>query len=140
MQTKKIADDTNSLAREAARQRQSAFLPIIDIITNQKVLNPVELIKIGLLAKKGKVPESISCLLTNVGNGPAFNLRYQVVYSDAPKSLVESTFLVGHTMNSIMGSKSEGDNKYESSLALRIENGDGGEHFVRVAYQDVYGH
>ena len=136
-ETAKIAQATMTVANEAARQRQNDFLPIIDIVPDPK---DEELIAIGLKEMQGEFPESISCLLTNVGRGPAFDCRYQAVHSrDQVTELVEPTFLVGHVMDSVLGPRPQSDSARRSKLALRAEPQPDGSRVVRITYRDVFG-
>ena len=138
MQTRRIANDTHELAGEVGLQRLHDFVPIMDIIADP---TDIELISIGLKRDKGEVPENISCRLTNVGRGPAFHCAFLAVHShDQVARLVEPTLLVGQVLNNVLGPQSNHNPNERSRLSLKVETAPQGSSFVKVTYQDVFGH
>ena len=138
MQTRRIANETRMLAGEVGLQRLHEFVPIIDIVADAR---DIELIEIGLRRGKGKVPEKLSCRLTNVGRSPAFHCALLVVHSgDQVASLVEPTLLVGQVLNNVLGPQSNHNPNERSRLSLKVETAPQGSSFVKVTYQDVFGH
>ena len=137
-ETKTLADQTKALAQVATVQRPRDFLPIIDIIFDP---DGTDLIKLGLLKDQGKLPEKVTCRLTNIGRGPAFNLAFLAVHSgDQVAPLVQPTFPVGYTMDNVLDPHPSTDGKVHSRLALRVETDSEDCPFIRVTYQDVFGH
>lgn len=136
-ETKNMATQTLALAQEAKAQRQRDFLPIIDIVAEPA---GQELIKIGLLKDQGEIPNAITCRLSNVGRGPAFNLTYLAEHSGGQfVTLVQSTFLVGYSMTSVLEPQPSIDGGKRSHLSLGVETDSDGITFVKVTYQDVFG-
>ena len=115
-------------------------MPIIDI-TDDHLFEEISggLSEDGLIRRAESKIDTITSRLTNVGKGPAFNLRYQVVHSDKMVSLVEPTFLAGHIMDSAAGSHEVKIAPEKSRLNLKVEDDENKRFFIRIRYQDTYG-
>ena len=131
--TKEQADASVKMAKEMRNARYDALRPIIDIVIQP--MKGGELIKQGLDAKEGKLPENLPCKLRNVGIGPAIEL-YSFVFvegiEDAEGNPRRWDF------GSIPVAIGEEEMGYTREMPLSLQQR--GEHKALVAYyKDVYG-
>ncbi len=75
VQTEVMLEQTQAsrkMAEEMMQQRYGHVLPILDIQEQDK--SAKDMIRTGLIIGSGQIPEGLSCLLRNVGLGPALNV------------------------------------------------------------------
>lgn len=119
--TEDLARATKEMADEMKEQRQAAARPIIDI----KVQSSAEEgVRIGVyIMMEGELPSEITCLLTNIGLGPAIDV-YPLVAD-----------LNGGGVPYCLGTIAVSEKTGEMRLFLGQR---GGRRVLVVNYQDVY--
>ena len=146
-QTSELAKATRAMAEEAQRSRQDAFRPIIDILDFS---HGTERIRQALHAEGGSIPNSVVCVLRNVGVGPALHVHIPVHYPDvaaARDALTIPTLQAADILVDLSGPGADRPDRYVSNtlpagLVLRTqpEKETGAGHYcVTVTYQDVFG-
>ncbi len=123
-QTKKASDIAKAsvdasvkMAEEMRAQRYDTVRPIIDICKQRN--DPNELIEEGLAVTCGRLPQTLSCILHNIGLGPAIDVHFN---KQQPHDL--GTIPVG------------GKTPKEIHICLESK---GNQMALVVHYKDVYG-
>ncbi|MDA0987640.1 MAG: hypothetical protein O2783_00580 [Chloroflexi bacterium] len=122
---KQQADASTKAVAEMQKQRQDAYLPVIDILEDE--LSSEQKIKIGLTLEQGNIPDELRCKLRNVGVGPALRLQYQINFVDEmTRTLTEANL-------------SAGDQVEPQPLVISPPQSEDGPPYVQVSYRDVFG-
>jgi hypothetical protein len=122
MRTVDIAKANREMAEEMKEQRYDAVRPVIDI---QVVLEGVAAISAGLAAESEDFAWGLSCILHNIGLGPAID-----VYSFVQVQKNERRCWDFGTLAK--------DQKTDNPESLSV-NKKGGRNYVAVYYKDVFG-
>ena len=90
-ETGRIAKANSRMAEEMEKTRFAAYRPILSIDNSSiQDLLPEQKIRIGLLGERGEFPYFWPCNISNVGGGPALDVKWLVHHGDKPLSWTAS--------------------------------------------------
>jgi len=126
--TKEQADASMKMAEEMRDARYDALRPIIDIV--EQTVEPREMATRAYNAREGIFPKKLSCLIRNIGVGPAIE-----VYSFIEDARGETRRWDYGSIPVAIGEEEMG---YRREMPLSLQQR--GEHkALVVCYKDVYG-
>lgn len=119
-ETKQLAKSTQALAIESEKQRLDAIRPILDIIHTPE---PGELFSMGYSPNQGTVPDGVTCIVKNVGLGPALNVQLDLLIGSETNPEFVPLIAVSN----------------EEKRKLKVHQDLQDSPYIRVSYRDVFG-
>ena len=119
-EARKQAKATEHMVKETRRQREDAFLPILNIV---RLVSGNDLIRSGVYAIKGQIQPDLNCDTKNVGIGPALDVEWLTLGTGLQQRAREPVLPPGEHIE----------------VNLVAEQGSNGTHFVAMQYRDVLG-